>query len=168
METNSILIFAFWVLATLLFVSFGLIVLTGAPYVPTRQKDLNEIFHRLKLKSGDIVLDMGSGDGRVLLAAAQQGYQAVGYELNIFLWLLSKLRLHKYHKLVQINLKSLWQADLSKANAVFIFTAQPFVKRLNKKFLKELKPDSYVISYGFELPDRKPTKKIGAALVYQF
>lgn len=136
--------------------------------MPTRQKDLNEIFHRLKLEPNATVVDMGSGDGRVLLAAAKQGYNAVGYELNLFLWMVSKLRLRKYHNLAQVRMQSLWQADLSQANAVFIFTAQPFVKRLNKKFLNELHAGCYVISYGFELPGRKPIKKIGPALVYQF
>ncbi len=168
METSSIVIVVFWCLAILLFASFGLIVLTGAPYVPTRQKDLSEIFYRLKLKPHATVVDMGSGDGRVLLAAAQQGYRAIGYELNIVLWMVSKLRLRKFGNLAQVNLQSMWQADLSNVDAVFIFTAQPFVKRLNQKFSKELPKGAYVISYGFALPGRKPTKKMGAALVYQF
>lgn len=168
METSPVLIYIAWGLALLLFVSFGLIVVTGAPYVPTKQRDLAEIFHRLKLKPGATVVDMGSGDGRVLLVAAQQGYRAIGYELNPFLWLVTKFRLRRYLSKTQVNLHSLWQADLTQASAVFIFTAQPFVKRLDKKFSKELRPGAYVISYGFKLPSRKAQKKIGAALVYQF
>lgn len=157
-----------WIILGLLFASFGLIVLTGAPYVPTRQRDLAEIFHRLKLKSNATVIDLGSGDGRVLLAAAQQGYRAVGYELNPILWLISKYRLRQYPGSAKVYVQSLWRADLKHANAVFIFTAQPFVKRLAQKFSKELPQGAYVISYGFELPGHKAQKKIGAALVYQF
>lgn len=168
MAPGTILIIVFWVLAILLFAGFGLIVLLGAPYVPTRQKDLNEIFHRLKLKHGATVIDMGSGDGRVLLAAAKQGYKAVGYELNPFLWLVSWFRLRKYRTKAQTRCADLWRADLSDANVVFIFTAQPFVKRLSHKFSRELPKGAQVVSYGFELPNRKPQKKIGPALVYQF
>ncbi len=157
-----------WIIVALLFVSFGLIVLVGAPYVPTRQKDISVIFKQLRLKPHATVVDLGSGDGRVLIGAAKNGYKAIGYELNPFLWLISYLRTRRYGKLVQVKAKNLWQADIAKADVVFIFTAAPFVKRLQQKFSSELKSGALVVSYGFELDGHKPTKKIGPALVYRF
>lgn len=60
--------------------------LTGAPYVPTQRKELDEAFDVLRpLRAKDTVLDIGSGDGVVLAAAAHRGARAIGYEINPWL-----------------------------------------------------------------------------------
>jgi SAM-dependent methyltransferase len=156
-----------WLFFLLVFVSFGLIVFVGAPYVPTKQKDLDNIFASLKLKKGAKVVDLGSGDGRVLIAATKSGYEAVGYELNPILVFLTKLRIRKIPR-AEIKLSNYWGADLADYQLVFIFSAQPFMNRLAAKLKKELKKGSIVVSYGFRLPGQKSTRAIGAANVYKF
>lgn len=156
-----------WFISAVLFVCFALIVLVGAPYVPTKQAEIGKIFAELKIKRGEKVIDLGSGDGRVVMAAAKKGLWATGYELNPLLVIISKLRVRKL-KNAEIKLADYWSADLSDYKLVFIFSAQPYMNRLVKKLNAELKRGSLVVSYGFSLPGRKIKKRLGAAYLYRF
>ncbi len=156
-----------WAILIIIFILFGLIVLVGAPYVPTRQADIEQIFTKIKLRKGSRVVDLGSGDGRVLLAASRHGYRAQGYELNPILALIANLRLRRYPASA-VNIASYWGADLTKADLVFVFTAQPYLERLSKKLHRELKPGALVVSYGFSFHSKKIAYKIGPANVYKF
>ena len=157
----------FWLVLILLFVSFALIVAVGAPYVPTKKKDLARLFEHIKLRKNSRVVDLGSGDGRVLLMAKKYGYRAVGYELNPVLVLLSKIRSGKSSR-SQIRFKSYWASDLSKADMVFVFSAQPYMNRLLNKLENELKPGALVVSYAFSFPSRKIDEKFEAFNIYKF
>ena len=156
-----------WLVLAVLFVCFALVVLVGAPYVPTKQAEIERIFDEIKLRKGSQVVDLGSGDGRVVLQAARSGYRATGYEINPILALVAKHRLRN-HPEATCRIQDYWQANISRANMVFIFSAQPYMKRLSEKLNNELKPGAQVVSYGFSLPGRKIAKKVGAANVYQF
>jgi SAM-dependent methyltransferase len=156
-----------WLVLILIFISFGLIVAVGAPYVPTKKAELVKLFDHLKVRKGARLLDMGSGDGRVLFLASKKGYKATGYELNPILFAISKLRLTQFKK-SKVVLKSYWAADISKADVIFVFSAQPFMNRLLKKLEDELKPGAMVISYGFSFPSRKIDEKFGAFNIYEF
>ena len=156
-----------WLILILVFVSFGLIVAVGAPFVPTKKAELVKLFDHLKIRKGARLIDMGSGDGRVLLLASKKGYRATGYELNPILVAISKLRLTKF-KESKVLLRSYWSADISKADVIFVFSAQPFMNRLLKKLENELKPNALVISYGFSFPSRKISEKFEAFNIYEF
>ncbi len=156
-----------WIIFILLFVSFGVIVFIGAPYVPSRKHDTESLFDELQLRKGSIVIDLGSGDGKVLAAAAKKGYKAIGYELNPFLWIVSSIRLRKYPN-AKVLLGNFWSADISKAGLVFIFSAEPFMQRLYDKFKTQLKSGAYVASYGFSFDGVKIYKKIEPINVYKF
>jgi hypothetical protein len=110
---------------------------------------------------------LGSGDGRVIIEAAKRGFKAEGYELNPILVMITKYRLRKYPH-AKCYFGDYWQADVSRASMVFIFSAQLYMKRLSQKFNQELRPGAQVVSYGFSLPGQKITKKVGAANIYQF
>jgi len=157
----------FWLIFIVLFASFGLIVFLGAPFVPTKSSDIDEIFDELKIRKGALVVDMGSGDGRILLSAVKHGYRALGYELNPFLALFSRLRLRKQPD-AKIVISDYWSGDVTKASVVFIFSATPFMARLYDKLKNELKPGAVVISYGFSFEGIKIDQKIGSANIYQF
>lgn len=156
-----------WIFISVLFVFFALIVLVGAPFVPTKQKEVVQIYNSIKLRKGSLVVDLGCGDGRILLEAAKRGYKAIGYELNPLLVVIAKYRLRKYPN-ADCKIGDYWLADISRAKMVFIFSAQPYMKRLSQKLIKELKPGAQVVSFGFSLPSRKITKKVGAANIYRF
>ena len=124
----------------------------GAPYVPTNTKFLKKIFNEVKLSKNDLVIDLGSGDGRMVLLAAQKGYRAVGYEINPYLWLISLYRLRRYPN-AKVKFKSFWRADISSADLVFTFLLTKHMQKLEEKLSNEMKPGSYFASFVFELPN---------------
>ena len=80
-----------WLILTVIVVPFAFVLLYGAPYLPTRKAQANRALDLLKLKEGDIFVDLGSGDGAVLIEAAKRGLVCYGYELNPLVWLVSKV-----------------------------------------------------------------------------
>jgi len=165
------MIFA-WILLGVLFLSWLAIVFVGAPYVPTRSRDLQLILKAAKLKKGELIVDLGSGDGRLLLEAARSWYRAKGYELNPFLVALSWCRLRTHRKLASVAMADFWMTPLpDDTKAVFVFLAAPFMARLEKKLEKEAKRigrDIMLVSYGFGFKGRKPVHSEGSLLVYRF
>jgi len=163
---------ALYIIGAVLFLSWLAIVFVGAPYVPTRTRDLRPILKAAGLKKGDLIVDLGSGDGRLLIEAARSGYRAVGYELNPFLVLLTWWRIRRYRELADVRMVDFWKTDLPEdTKAVFVFLAAPFMKRLAivlENEAKNLGHDLVLVSYGFELPDRKPTRVTGSLMVYRF
>src|SRR3989344_5741852 len=83
------------------------------PYVATSRKKMETIMKFANLKENQTAIDLGSGDGRLLIASAKRGAVAIGYEKNPVLILIS--RLHAYLKglidLVQIKNQSFWKSD---------------------------------------------------------
>jgi len=71
----------FLILSALVLLFCG-IVFIGAPYVPTKRAQIAAALDLLELKVGDLLLELGAGDGRVAKAAAERGIRVVGYELN--------------------------------------------------------------------------------------
>ena len=139
----------------------------GAPYVPSHQKDIKKLFDELNLRKGSTVVDLGCGDGKVLLEASKHGLTAVGYELNPFLYLIAKLRLRKYPK-SKVVFANYWAADVSRADLVFIFSAAPFMDRLYKKLKNEIRQGGMVASYAFSFEGIKIYKKIEPVNIYKF
>ncbi len=147
---------------------FGLAVLRGAPYLPTYGRDAEKLLDKCEISPNSTLLDLGSGDGKVLMAAAKRGMRAVGYEINPLLWLMSKLRLMPYRKLVKIHLGDMWQADIGKSDVIFVFLLDRLMGDLEAKLAKEAKPGAVVISYVFKLPNKKPHQKTRNAYIYKF
>jgi len=161
-----------WVLGTVLFLSWLAIVFVGAPYVPTRSRDLQLILKAAGLKKGELIVDLGSGDGRLLVEAARSGYRAKGYELNPFLVALSWWRLRNHRTSASVSMADFWLMPLpGDTKAVFVFLAAPFMTRLEKKLEKEAKRlghDITLVSYGFDFKKRKPVHSKGSLIVYEF
>jgi ribosomal protein L11 methylase PrmA len=65
-----------------LVILFGFVVAFGAPYLPTLRPQITMALDMLDLKKGQTLLELGSGDGRVMMAAAERGWNVIGYELN--------------------------------------------------------------------------------------
>jgi len=68
----------------------------GAPWLPLRRRDIPDGFALVDISSTDVVIDLGSGDGRLLIEAAKRGATVIGYELNPFLVWWSRHRLEPY------------------------------------------------------------------------
>ncbi len=150
---------------------FLVVVFRGAPYVPTHRKSVRRGLDMLDLAKGGTIIDLGSGDGVVLKLAAERGYKAIGYEANPILCVISYFRCWQYRDLVSVRWRDFWLAPLPKeTDAVFVFLAGPYLRQLNGKLERERNPKKplKVISYGFEIPGKKPVAQDQALLLYEY
>lgn len=146
---------------------FGLVVLFGAPYVPSLKPHVNAAFDLLKLKEGDLLLELGAGDGRVMVAALKRGYDVVGYELNPILALVAWLRTRRYGARARVvwgdAFRASWPED---TKAVYLFG----VKRLAAKVDERLRnnPGTKFVTVGFEVPERRADATKDAVHLYVY
>lgn len=152
-----------WWLGALVILPFGWAAFRGAPWLPTRRPQARKALDLLDLRPGQTVVDLGSGGGGFLVMAAKSGYKAVGYELNLWLWLYSKLRLWPYRHDVKVYRRSYWRQSLSQYDGVYVFLIERYMKRLEGKLTSELRPGAKVVSYTFKLP-RRPEKSTNDGL----
>lgn len=139
----------------------------GAPYVPMKRRYVEVLFDRvlptwatslpaerpLGPLNGLRLVDFGSGDGRLVKAAADRGMSAVGYELNPYLVLASKIRLMRSRE-GQIRWANAWNADLSKVDVVTVYgrPGDGLMAKIAAKCEAEMPRQSVVISHFFEIP----------------
>lgn len=148
-------------LLVLVALSLMLIFLFGPPFVPTPMHIIHQLIQIADINEKDTVIDLGSGDGRMLIASAQKGAQAKGWEINPFLVLWTKLYALRYGvgDKVDIYLKSYHTADLSNATVVFLYNLPKYMPQLEKKMKAQLKPGTKILTYKFLLPTIKPTNQ---------
>jgi hypothetical protein len=153
-------------------VLFGFVVFRGAPYVPSKRKEIAQAFTELyALDNDDLLVDIGSGDGIVLREASRRGARAVGYELNPLLVLISRFISRKDDK-VSTYLADFWRVKLpAETTVVYTFGESRDIARMAKKVSEEAdrlgKPLAF-ISFGFMVPGQEPLKKLGAYYLYQY
>lgn len=160
-----------FIIATCLIILFGAVVFRGAPYVPTHRRTVTAAIDLLPLNQGDLVIDLGSGDGAVLVAAAKEGYRAVGYDLNPILNFIAWLRCWRNHVHVRIHLHDFWLATWPPdTKAVFVFLAGPYMNKLKRKLdaVMATRTESlYVVSNGFAIPGILPIKIYKGLYLYE-
>lgn len=141
---------------------------SAAPFVPSMKIRVEKMMELANLQPGDRAIDLGSGDGRITLAAAKYCKQSDGVEINPGLYLVSKLK-QKIRKVNNVNFSrgSLWNVDLSAYNVVFIYFIPHRMNKLAKKIKKEMLPGSRVISNGFSFPDWPALKKDANIYLYE-
>lgn len=134
--------------------SFLLPVIQGAPFVASDKNKLQTIIKFVNIKKGQKALDIGSGDGRIVIALAKAGARAYGFEFNPFLIWLSRRSIKKagLQDKAQIKKANFWKEDLSSFDIITVFGITHMMDKLGKKLKDELKPGSRVISNGFHIP----------------
>ena len=150
---------------------FAATALTGAPYVPSRRRELKLLFKNLyKIGPKDFLVDLGSGDGVVLKAAGEQGASGLGIELNPFLVAIAKIRLCKYKNLA-VRCGNLFKLEFPKeTTVVYIFGDGRDIEKMFSVVQNQadkLKKDLFIISHGFKSSHRKPIKKYRAYFLYK-
>lgn len=158
-----------WVVAFTFVLPFALVLLVGAPYLPTRKQQAEQALDLLNLKPGELLVDLGSGDGAILVAAAKRGLRAEGYELNPLVFIVSYLRLLPHRRLVRVRCRNFWNVSLPKdTKGVFVFLLDPYMQRLDSKLSQELTKGARLVSYTFTVPGKKPAKTKQACYLYQY
>ncbi len=142
------------VLLLLILVCFAGVVLVGAPYLPTLSPQVKAALALADLQPGDTLLELGCGDGKVLIAAAQAGIKSVGYELNPILASVAWLRTRCYSDLVTVKLADFWHTSLPPADAVFVFLLPKYMPKLNKKFMQYNHKPVKLVSFAFKIPGK--------------
>ena len=158
-----------WLAVLLIIASFGFVLLAGAPYLPTLRPQIKTALRLAGLQQGQTLLELGSGDGRVLFAAADQGIHAIGYELNPLLVVYSKIRARKYQGLVEVHWGNFWLKRWPEADAVFVFLLAKYMQKLDKKVIQEY-PGRRIklVSFAFAIRDRKASKRQDGLLLYEY
>lgn len=153
----------------LVMICFGFVVLRGAPYVPTHKKWVDRAI--ALAPAGGTIVDLGCGDGIMLLAAARAGRTSIGVELNPILALIAWLRTMGYRRSISIRVGDFWRMRLPEGTSVvFVFLAGPFMHKLEAHLQREatrLGTELVLISYGFQLPNLEPEKVDGPLLRYR-
>ena len=142
----------------------------GAIYFPTKDSITKEMVNLANVGPQDLVFDLGSGDGRILIEAAKKGARAVGYEIDPFLVLSSrkKIRQLKLDHLAKVYWKSFWSADLNKASVIFVYLFPKYMNKLDRLLTGSLKKSTRVVCNFYGFPDRKPTKESDGVYLYKF
>ena len=157
-----------WVLAVLvlLAVCFSFVLLYGAPYLPTLSASAEAALDLVDLKPGQTLLELGCGDGKVLIAAAQRGIKVVGYELNPVLALIAWLRTRRYKELVTVRWGNFWTKQWPPADGIFVFLLDRFMPKLDKKIMQSTGQSVKLVSFGFRIPDRDITAERRGVYLY--
>ncbi len=156
--------YLFIVLGVLL-LTFAGVLLRGAPYVPTLNKSAQAALELLDLKPGQTLLELGSGDGKMLLAAARQGLQVVGIELNPFLAAISWLRTRRYRKQVRIIWGDFWRVQWPKCDGVYVFLLDSFMPKLDERMQRVRKP---LATFAFKIPGREASAQKAGVFLYKY
>ena len=148
------------------------------PFVPTPMDVVDKMLELAEVKKGDVVYDLGSGDGRIVIRAAKKyGVRAVGIEMD-------RLLLDKARKdakaagvshLVEFRAEDAMKVDLTKATVVTLYMLPWFNEAMKPSFKKYLKPGARIVAHDFGIegwePDKTvklsdPEKKVGGLIHY--
>ena len=140
-------------------------------YVPTPQVVVDEMLRMAKVGPNDYLIDLGSGDGRFVITAAQKGARAFGVDLDAYLLKIARENAQKAGMADKATFieQNLFETDLSKASVVSTYLLPQMNLKLRPKILK-LKPGTRVVAHDYHMgawyPDDQrdipvPEKKVG-------
>jgi SAM-dependent methyltransferase len=155
-------------IVVILAVCFGGVLLVGAPYLPTLQPQVEAALKLADMKPGDRIIELGCGDGKVLVAAARAGYHATGYELNPILAVIAWARTRRYGSRVHVVCGDFWRAEWPEAEAIFTFLLPRFMKKLDKKVIQYKHKPVKLVSFAFMVPGREADENRQGVLLYRY
>ena len=156
------------IIALVVVLCFGLGVFVGAPYLPTLQPQVETALKLAQLKPGQTLLELGCGDGKVMIAAAKQGIKTVGYELNPLLALFAWARTRRHRKLVKVIWGNFWRREWPHAEAVFVFLLPKYMSKLDKKIVQYSSHNVKLVSFAFEIPGKTPVTVQDGVFLYDY
>ncbi len=135
-------------------------------FVPTPQQAVDKMLEIAGVQKGDVVYDLGSGDGRIPISAARShGVRAVGIDIDPQRIAESRenARTAGVEHLVTFKEADLFDSDISEASVVTLYLLSSLNEKLRPKLLSELKPGTRIVSYSFPMGDWQPEKEISVA-----
>jgi SAM-dependent methyltransferase len=133
------------------------------PYVPSTELNVDEMLRLADVKSTDVVYDLGSGDGRIVIAAARDwGARGVGIEIDPKLVAESAERAQRAGVANRVSFREgdVLKAAVSDATVVTMYLLTPLVNRLQPKLFAELKPGARIVAHDYPFADWKPDRHV--------
>ncbi|MBI2612308.1 class I SAM-dependent methyltransferase [Candidatus Kaiserbacteria bacterium] len=157
-----LVLYVLWAVG-LLFILFGFIAIfagprgRGVPYVPTSRRRIETMLRLAGDVRGKRVLDLGSGDGRLVITFASAGAVAHGYELNPVLvwWARTRVLLRGLRGRAHIHWGNYWNVNTSRFDIITVFGLRPMMGDLEKKLKRETHEGTRILSNTFEFPNWK-------------
>ncbi len=144
----------FVVLGLTLMICFAGVLLFGAPYLPTLKPQVLVALQLADMKPGQTLIELGCGDGKILIAAAKQGMLVVGYELNPLLAGICWLRTRRYRTQVKVVCADFWRVEWPPAEAIFTFLLPKYMKKLDTKITQYNHKPVKLVSFAFQIPNK--------------
>lgn len=144
-------------------------LLSDAPFIPSGRKKRARMFEYARILPGEEVIDLGSGDGTILIEAAKRGAYAIGAESNPLLrrYSLLRARWNKLDARVVVAHTDLFSLPLSQADVIFLYLFPNAIERLKEKFENESKDGARIISNTFPIPGWTPEKNQDGVFLYR-
>jgi len=136
------------------------VVLSSVPYVPSPEDVVKRMLELTEVRSGDIVYDLGCGDGRILIAAVESfgAKEAIGYEISedVYKKALQQVAKVTLQERITIINKDFFEADLSRANVITLYLNNFTNEKLRPKLEKEALPGTRIVSHDFSISNWRP------------
>ncbi|KAM8727330.1 ATP synthase subunit C lysine N-methyltransferase-like [Acanthopagrus schlegelii] len=135
------------------------------PFVPATTAQVENVLRVLRARSGTLV-DIGSGDGRIVIAAAKHGFRASGFELNPWLVWYSRLKAWRegVHHSTSFHISDLWKVSFAQYSNVVIFGVPQMMEQLELKLATELPNTAKVVACRFPFPTWVPEHTDGEGI----
>ncbi len=128
------------------------------PYVPTPQPVVNKMLEVTNVESGDYVIDLGSGDGRIVITAAQKG--AMGHGVDLDPQRISEARENAQTKGVEDRVvflrEDIFETDIKQASVITMYLLTSVNRKLRPRLFEDLRPGTRVVSHSFDMGDWEP------------
>lgn len=140
----------------------------GAPFVPSSHKVVRDMIALARIQEDENVYDLGSGDGRILIAAARAGGLARGWEIHPMLVWLTRLKAWwcGVGERVRVEPKSYWPVNLKNANVIMVYLITSRMQELKEKLMREVRPGTRIVSHDFKVPGWEPYAVQGNVRLY--
>jgi ribosomal protein L11 methylase PrmA len=142
-------------------------------YVPTPPEVVDEMLRMVNVHKGDVVYDLGCGDGRIVITAAKKyGVRGVGIDIDPERIKESEdnARREGVSKLVKFRQEDLFEADIREATVVTLYLLDRLNEKLRPKLLRDLKPGTRIVSHAFRMGDWEPEQSadVNGRMVYMW
>jgi len=144
-------------------------LIQGPPFVPSSDARIQVILETVRDLGARKIIDLGCGDGKLVVALAQCGYQVDGVELQPWLVWRARRRIRKLglqHR-ASIVWGNLWTHSVASYNTVVLYAIPHVMPRLEIKLQRELAAGSRIVSNYFTFPNLSPVKKVKYIYVYK-
>lgn len=142
-------------------------IFKGAAPIPSRGSTVQAMMRLAAIRSGEVLYDLGSGDGRILFAGYRAGARCVGFEINPFLFWYTRLRIWLMRAdRVAVKRNDFWGVHVGEANVITVYLVPFAMERLKKKVKSECRPGTRIVAAVYPFPDWEPVQREGKAYLY--